>query len=234
MRAFAQIHQATAGRRLIGGLAAVALLATGCGEIAENLVEEGVEKAIEADSGEDIELDFDGEDGLTIETEDGSLRVDEDGSFVIEDADGEVVTGETTDDGYTVSDEDGNAVIDFDEDGGVVTAESEDGSFTAGPGVPADWPGSVPEPSGLADVTGSTIVSDGQVVMSASGTPSEGTTEYFESYASSLESDGYERTSYFESDGLRQGNYENGDYIISLVGDEGSSTIGITLMSTQG
>ncbi len=234
MRAYSRFHRPNAGRHLVAGLAAVALLSVGCGEIAENLVEEGVEKAIESDTGENVELDFDGEDGLTIETDEGSMTIDEDGSFVIEGADGEVVTGETTDDGYTVSDEDGNAVFDVDEENGVVTAETEDGSFTSGPGIPDAWPGSVPEPAGLEDINGSTITTDGQILMTATGTASQGATEYFESYAASLEDDGYERSSYFESDGVRQGSYENGEYTINLVGDDGSSTIAITLMSAPG
>lgn len=221
-----------ASRRLLAGSAVVALLATGCGELLENAVEEGVEQAIEADSGEDVELDFNGEDGLRIETDEGTMTIDEDGNLVVEGADGEVITGEVTEDGYTVSDGDGEAVFDVDEEGGQVTAETEDGSFTAGPGMPDAWPSEIPQPEGLDDIAGSTITGDGQVLINVGGTASSGAIAYFESYTSSLEDAGYERTSYFESDGVRQGSYQGNGFTLNVVGDEGSSNIAVTISPT--
>ncbi len=233
MQALSRFHHRSAGR-YFGCLATVALVSVGCGEIAENLLEEGVEQAIESDTGENVEFDFDGEDGLSIETDEGSLTIDEDGSFVIEGADGEVVTGEATEDGFTVTDEDGNAVLDVDEDNGQVTAETEDGSFTSGPGMPDAWPGSIPQPDGLDDLNGSTISADGDILITASGTAPEGAGDYFDSYESSLEDAGYDRTSYFEGEGFRQGTYEGADYTVSVFGEDESSNIAVTLMFTEG
>lgn len=215
----------------LGSVAALAMLLAGCGEIAENLVEEGVEQAIEADSGEDVELDFNGDGGISIETEEGSMSIDEDGNFVIEGADGETVTGEANEDGFTVTDEDGSSVIDIDEDNGQVTAETDEGSFTAGPGMPDDWPGSVPQPSGLDDVNGSSIDADGQILITVGGTTSGDATDYFDDYTGTLEDAGFSRSSYFEQDGFRQGLYDGSDFVVSVVSDPDASSILVTVSS---
>lgn len=233
MQALSRFHPWRA-RRYFGCLAAVALVSAGCGEIAENLLEEGVEQAIENDSGEDFELDFDGENGVSIETDEGSMTIDGDGNFVVEGADGEVITGEATDEGFTVTDEDGNAVLDVDEDNGTVTAETEDGSFTSGPGMPEGWPGSIPQPEGLDDLNGSTITTDGQTLITASGTAPDGAGDYFEAYESSLENAGFERSNYFESEGFRQGTYSDSKNTVSVASDEDSSTINVTLVPVEG
>lgn len=72
----------------------LALSVTGCGALAEEVIEQ----AIEADSGESVEIDFDGDDGtLSIEGENGeefSIDVDEDG-------DGSAVMSSTDEDGNT-------------------------------------------------------------------------------------------------------------------------------------
>lgn len=213
----------------LGSVAALAMLLAGCGEIAENLVEEGVEQAIEADSGEDVELDFDGEDGIRVETDEGTMTIDGDGNMVIEGADGETITAETNEDGFTVTDEDGSSVIDIDEDNGQVTAETDEGSFTAGPGMPDDWPGSVPQPSGLDDVNGSSIDADGQILITIGGTTSGDATEYFDDYTGTLEAAGFTRSSYFEQDGFRQGLYDGSDFVVSVVSDADASSILVTV-----
>ncbi len=79
---------------------AIALAASGCGNIAENLgeraLEEAVEAGIEAEDGGNVEIDIDGDSGsITIEGEDGEKvsisgeADDEGGSFKIEGEDGE-------------------------------------------------------------------------------------------------------------------------------------------------
>lgn len=219
--------------RLVASMAAISAVATGCGDLAENLVEEGVEQAIEAESGEEFELDFNGEDGMRIETDEGTMTIDEDGNFVIEGPDGEVITGETSEDGVTVTNEDGDEVLTIDEEDGVITSETEDGSFTAGPGVPDDWPASVPTPEGLSDANGSSVTGGGEVLISVSGSPDGSAVDYFDSYESRLEGAGYARSSYFESDGIRQGTYEGSDFTVTLVGDDGSSNIAVTIISSN-
>jgi hypothetical protein len=216
---------------MFGCVATIALVLAGCGNTTENLIEEGIEQAIEKDSGEDIELDFDRDDGLRIETDEGTMTIDEDGSFVIEGEDGEMLTGEATNEGFTVTDGDETVVLDVDENDGQVTAETEDGSLSAGPGVPDGWPSSVPRPMGLNDLNGSTISADGQTLMTVSGTAPQGAAEYFDNYEAALEGEGFSSTSYFESDGFRQGTYEGAEYTVSLVGDDDSSNIAVTLMS---
>jgi hypothetical protein len=215
---------------MFGCVATIAFVLAGCGNAAENLLEEGVERAIEKDSGEDIEFDFNGDDGLTIETDEGTMTIDEDGSFVIEGEDGEMLTGEATNEGFTVTDEDETVVLDVDEDDGQVTAETEDGSFSAGPGMPDGWPSSVPQPMGLDDLNGSTISADGQTLITVSGTAPQGAAEYFDNYETALEDEGFSSTTYFESDGFRQGTYEGDEYTVSLLGDDDSSNIAVTLM----
>lgn len=212
---------------------AVALITVGCGDLAENLVEEGVEQAIEADSGEDVELDFNGEDGFRIETEEGTMTVDEDGNFVIEGADGEVITGETSDDGVTVTDEDGSEVMTIDEDSGQFTVDSEDGSFTAGPGIPEAWPNNVPRPEDLDDVNGSTITGEGELLVSLAGTPSGDASDYFASYESALSDAGFERSSFFESGGVRQGAFESDEFMVNVVTDNDNSTVAVTVTSVN-
>lgn len=65
-------------RGLLAVATGAALALAGCG----NLAEEAVEQAIESESGEDVEIDFDGDDGsMSISGEDGEFTfdIDEDG-----------------------------------------------------------------------------------------------------------------------------------------------------------
>ena len=58
--------------RPIAIAAFIALTASGCGAIVERATEEAVERAVEAESGEDVEIDFsDGE--LSIESSEGDI-----------------------------------------------------------------------------------------------------------------------------------------------------------------
>ena len=112
------------------GAAGFALVLTACG----NATESGIEELIESQGGGDVDLDLDGDGGFSVQTEEGGMTIDEDGNFVITDADGSVVTG------------------DVDTESGEVNIESEDGSFRSGATteLPDEWPGEIPEPSGLA------------------------------------------------------------------------------------
>ncbi len=59
----------------------------------EQIVEEGVERAVEADTGENVEVDFDSDGTFSIETDDGGLSVDENGSFELETENGSITAG---------------------------------------------------------------------------------------------------------------------------------------------
>lgn len=222
------VNRRTARQFLISSCAVGGLVLTGCGEIAENLLEEGVEQAVEAESGEDVELDFNGEDGLRIETEEGTMTIDEDGSFVLEGADGETVTGNSTDDGFTVTDGDDEVIFETDEETGQTTMETDDGSFSSGPGIPSDWPGSVPQPQNLSGINGTTIVADGESVFSVTGNASGDSNDYFEDYEATLEGAGFERASFFETEGFRQGTYEGSQYSVAIMTDGNDVVITVT------
>jgi len=215
----------------LGSAVVVAMLLTGCGEVAENLLEEGVEKAIENDSGEDVELDFNGEDGIRIETDEGTMTIDGEGNMVIVGEDGETITAQATEDGVTVTDGDGEEVLNIDDDNGQVTTESGEDSFTAGPGMPEQWPNAVPKPAGLEDVSGTTIVSNGNISISITGTSPGDAEGYFDEFASTLEDAGFTRSTFFEGEGIRQGTYEGTDYTVSVFADGSTSTMGVTITS---
>lgn len=138
-----------------------------CGNIAENLLEEGLEEAIERDSGEDIELDFDSGDGqfsvtgadgeefsINFDGEEGELTIegsdpnsDEDFNINISEEDGDVlITGEGLDDGDDV-----NITLTEDDGAVTVTGQNESGevlNFTSGEEMPDNWPSEVPVPAG--------------------------------------------------------------------------------------
>lgn len=219
------------GRRRLVVIAIAALALTGCGDIAENLVQEGVEQAIENDAGGDVDLDFNGEDGFSIQTEEGSMTVDGDGNFVIEGADGETMTGEANEDGFTVTNEDGTEVFEATGSDGEFAAESEDGSFTAGPGMPEGWPSAVPQPPDLTELNGSSITTEGELLVTATGTTSGDVVEYFDDYGSDLEGNGFERTSYFEGEGFRNGTYQGSGFLVSTFADGGSSTFTVSILN---
>lgn len=202
----------------------------------EKATEEGVEQAVEADSGEEVELDFsdgevrvesdegditltadengveidgtdaDGNDfsvdadenGLEIESEDGpSLDVDDDGTFVATDGNGEVFTGEADDDGsFRVEGSDGEAL------------------FATSEGIPEQWPGDVPEPEGLSDITG-TYFSEGEdLSIVVTGTAPR---DAFDRYTDQLEDAGFEEDSTFtQGDEAASSTYQRGERRVSV------------------
>jgi hypothetical protein len=226
--------QGSRRRRLIAATAVAGLGITACSNVGEKIIEEGVERAIENESGEDVEIDFNSDGGLTFESDEGSVRIGEDGSFIIEGEDGEVFTGQQTDDGFQLEGEDGSQVISVDEDGGNVQIESQDAdgnSFSAGPGIPAEWPTlQVLPPAGLTDVNNSVIVAEGEMLMTLAGTAPGGAGEYYDTYTAILETAGFNRASYVEGDGFKVGSYEGNGYQVAVTSNEASSTIALNLM----
>lgn len=211
--------------RIVAVVAIATLAFSACS--GERFAEEGIERAIERETGEDIEFDFGGDNGFSFESDEGSIRIGEDGSIIVEGPDGEVFTGEANDDDFTITGEDGSIVFEADNDAGSFRTESEDGSFSAGPGFPDNWPDAVPRPEGLADINHTVITGDGQMFVGLTGAAAD-VVEYFDAYSTVLGAAGYERSSYFEGDGLRQGLFA-GPYGVNVVGEQTSSMITITV-----
>jgi hypothetical protein len=218
---------------------AVAVATTGCGRLIERATEEAVEQAIESDSGEDVEIDFsdgeirvesadgditfsadedgvqidgtdaDGNDfsvgadenGLELESEDGtSLDIDGDGTFVATDENGEVITGEADGDGgFTVEGSDGEAV------------------FSSSDEIPEQWPGNVPQPEGLGDITGTYFSEGDDQSIIVTGTVSGDLRDTFDGYTSQLEDAGFEEESTFtQGDDAASSTYVRGEQRISV------------------
>lgn len=78
-------------KRIVGGLsvAALLLLGSGCGKLAEKAVEKGTEKAIEDQTGGDADFDLDSGKVKVSDGEGGSFEVDGDGNVKVEGRDGE-------------------------------------------------------------------------------------------------------------------------------------------------
>ena len=194
-------------------VAGCALAFAACGDAAEN----GIEQLIESQGGGDVDLDLDGDGGFSVQTEEGGMTIDEDGNFVITDADGSVVTG------------------DVDTESGGVNIESEDGSFRSGATteVPDEWPGEIPEPSGLAIASASVIGSDTEQAITVSGTV-EGD-GFVESYATALTSAGFDETSTFTADDTINNVYTNDQWTVGIVffGDAGENQVTLTVYSNN-
>jgi hypothetical protein len=204
---------------------------TACSNAAEN----GLEKLIENETGEDVQIDLNGEGGISLQTDEGSLQIGEDGSFVVQGQDGQVFTGQASDDGITVEGEDGSAVFQANGDNGGVTFQSEDGSgsVSGGPGMPAEWPAGVPVPEGLTDVNNSVIINDTDMFVSVIGKAPQGAGPYFETYGAAVEASGFNRTTFFESDGARTATYEGNGYEISLFTNNDSNDVSVTVSKQQ-
>ncbi len=133
-------------------LAAVATCAlfTGCSNLTELAAEEGVERALEAETGEDIDIDFDFDDdgSFSLDTEDGSFSLNEDGTFRITDDNGEVFTGESNDGGFSVTGDEFEFDFNASADGGEVSSS-------------VDWPTDVPLPNNITIQQTSSLVIDG-------------------------------------------------------------------------
>jgi flagellar basal body rod protein FlgG len=181
---------------------------TACGNAAES----GVEQLIESQGGGDVDLDLDGDGGFSVETEEGGMSIDEDGNFVITDADGSVVTG--------------NA----DSESGDFTAETEDGSFRidASGEIPEEWPSDVPSPEGIDGASSTVSQSATELAITVTGQADE---TFVEDYGSTLEANGFERTSNFESEANITRVYENGTWTVSVNSfpDGDTSQIAISL-----
>ena len=165
---------------------------TSCG----NATETGVEKLIESQSGGDVDIDLDG-GGLSVQTDEGGMSIDEDGNFVITDADGSVVTG--------------NA----DSETGDFSAESEDGSFrvdTSGE-IPEEWPSDVPRPEGIEGASSTVTQSSTELAITVTGQAGD---SFVDDYGSTLEDNGFERTSNFESDANITRVFENETWTVSV------------------
>ena len=193
----------------------VSLIMTGCGSITEKIGEESLERAIESQSGEDIEFDFDGDGGISIDTEEGSIRVGEDGSFIVEGEDGELFTGQSTDEGFTVEGEDGES------------------TFKTVSQIPEEWPSSqVLPPAGLADVTSTVVTGDGQIFITVVGTAPQGGAAYLDAYGAGLQSAAHERTSYFEGEDFVQATYQGPTYAVSITAfdSNAASNVSVSLL----
>jgi len=211
-----------------------------CGAIAEKITEEGAERIIEAESGENVELDFDSDGGsFSIETEEGGFAFDDDGNFVVTDGDGSVFTGSANDDGLIVTDADGDPVLNVDADGenGEISIQGDDGDnvYRIDTEIPAEWPSEIPRPDGLEVQAGSYLASDGEALLTVAGTPTSGTAaEYADSY---LGSSGFNEIGRFDqsADGstTAQRTYENNGWTVNVSGydDGGSSVVTISVMS---
>ena len=230
---------------------AAAATATGCGNLidraTEKAVEEGVERAIEADSGGDVEIDFD-DNGISVESDEGdfTLSADEDGVQIEgTDADGNDFTvdadeggvdiegGDTSgsfevdeDGGFTITDEDGEVVTGQTDDDGSFTIEGEDGEsvFNSGPGVPEQWPDDVPVPEGLTDVNGTYFAENDLVSTTLIGRSSDPVDQVFADYTGQLEDAGFEQESSFTQ----------GDEAANAVYVQGQRRVSVTVTSFEG
>lgn len=176
-------------------LAAVGIVIalSACGDATES----GVEQLVESQGGGDVDLDLDGDGGFAVQTEEGGMSIDEDGNFVITDADGSVVTG--------------NA----DSETGGFTAESEDGSFRidASGEIPEEWPSDVPSPEGIEGASSTVTQSTTELAITVTGQAGE---SFVDAYGSTLEDNGFEQTSNFESDANITRVFENETWTVSI------------------
>jgi hypothetical protein len=181
-----------------------------------NATESGVEQLIESQGGGDVDLDLDGDGGFSVQTEEGGMSIDEDGNFVITDADGSVVTG--------------NA----DSETGGFTAESEDGSFRidASGEIPEEWPSDVPSPEGIEGASSTVTQSATELAITVTGQAGE---SFVDDYGSTLEDNGFERTSNFESDANITRVFENETWTVSVNSfpDGDASQVAVSLFPTS-
>lgn len=222
--------------------AAACLALSSCGGIAEKITEEGAERLIEAESGEDVELDFDSDDGsFSIQTEDGGFAVDDDGNFVVTDQDGSVFTGSASEDQLIVTDADGDPVLNVNGDGseGEILVQGDDGEsvYRVVTEIPAEWPSEIPRPDGLTVEGGSYVAAEGETLITVIGTPTGSAVEFTDAYLGSVASSGFTETGRFDqsADGstTAQRTYENNFWVININGYDsgGDSVVNISVMS---
>jgi len=128
----------------------------------------------------------------------------------------------------------GDVDIDLNGDDGV-SIQTEDGSFSSGATteLPEEWPGDVPEPDGLAITNAAVIGSGTEQAISVTGTvDGDG---FVESYASALESAGFNEDSTFESDGAISNVYSNANLTVGVVysGDQSENQVSISVYSNS-
>ena len=210
------------GSILLAGLAVVSV--AGCGDSAEN----GIEQLIESQGGGDVELDLSGDgDGFSIETEDGAMTIDGDGNFVITDESGNTIVGSADDEGnVVVESEDGSFSASGDD--GEFNMDSDDGSFSMSSdgSIPEEWPGDVPEPD--MDIVGSSIIAEGDAVtIGLTGTTTLDGTDFVDTYGDALLSAGFEETSSYTDESINTRVYDSAAYNVS-VSTFDSGTDGVT------
>ncbi len=226
------------GRRnlTIAAAAIAALTFSSCSSLVERatekVVEEGIEQAIEADSGEDVELDFNADDGtFRIETEDGSFSVDGDeGTFVLETEDG-TFEGSGDENGFEVTDENGTTVIDadFDESGdGSIEIETEDGTFSAGEGDWGQWPDVVARPDFAGPPVISVLAQDGEVFAFATGEVTSDPQSAVDDYVATLSGFDVDQTG--TSQGFAQTSLSNGEFRVDVSSTQ--NTLSVTVSNS--
>lgn len=192
-------------------LATIAMVAvvTSCDDASGTSIDEAIES-----QGGSVDLDPDG--GLSVQTDEGTMTIDENGDFVITDADGSVVTGSA------------------DSDSGDIDVQSDEGSFrvdTSGQ-IPEEWPGDVPQPEGIEAASATVVQSPTELAITVTG---QATDSFADRYSAALESQGYERTSNFESDANITRVYENETWTISIntFPDGDTNQVAVSLFPTQ-
>ena len=202
-------------RRPLTALAVTGIVVafTACG----NATESGIEQLIESQGEGDVELDLDGGDGgFSVQTDEGGMSIDEDGNFVITDADGSVVTGNV------------------DSESGGFSAEAEDGSFRidASGEIPEEWPSDVPSPEGIEGASSTVTQSSTELAITGTGQADE---TFVDDYGSTLEDDGFEQTSSFESDVNITRVFENETWTVSVNSfpDGDTSQVAVSLFPTS-
>lgn len=220
-------------------LGAVAIATTGCGRLVERATEEGVERAIEADSGENVDIDFsDGQ--IRVESDEGDVTfsadengvnidgTDADGNDFSVDADetgleaqgGDGASVNVDEDGtFVATDENGEVFTGGADDEGSFTVEGADGEavFSTAEGMPADWPSDVPQPEGLRDLTGTSFAGAETLTIVVTGTTAEGDFDAFERYNAKLVDAGFEEESTFtQGDESATSTYLRGDRRVTV------------------
>ncbi len=217
--------------RAVAVVAAVAVLATACG----NSAEDGLEQLIEEQSGEDVDIDFDN-GGISFESDEGTFTIDEEGNFIAVGPDGEVVTGDVDADGNSINiqSDDGDISIEGDGETGDVNISTDEGdvSFSSSQEIPDAWPSEIPEPTGLTVLAGTTFDDGTNSGVTVSGTTADSPQDYLAAYEPMLEAAGLTRTSFFENAGNLTAFYENADWVVTVSGaiiDDGSNiSVGVS------
>jgi flagellar basal body rod protein FlgG len=227
----------------ISAVVAACVAFSACGAIAEKVTEEGAERIIEAESGENVDLDFNSGDGsFSVKTEDGSFSVNENGEFVVTDADGSVFSGSASDDGVVVVDDNGNPVLNVSGDGdsGEISIQGENGEdvYRVVTDVPDEWPSDIPRPEALTVDAGSYASADGETLMTLIGAPDNGdAVEYTENYSKALLAAGLTETGRFDSSANgttnAQRTYESDRWVVNVSGyfDDSTNAISISVVS---